>query len=51
MMSGVKYVILYGRSSAGATPGISLPELNPGGKFCCSYHSRQGDRWKFKKAN
>ena len=49
MMPGVKCVI-YGCSSARTTPGISLPELNTGGKYCCSYYSRQGDRWQFKKA-
>ena len=50
MISSVNYVI--SRScSAGATPGIPLPELNTGGKYCCSYYSKQGDRWQFKKAN
>ena len=42
MMPGVNYVI-YGRSPAGLTPGISLPELNTGGEYCCSYYSRQND--------
>ena len=23
---------------------ITIPELNTGGKYCCSYYSRQGDR-------
>ena len=52
MMPGVNYVI-YGCSSARLTPGISLyiPELNTGGKHCCSYYLRQGDRWQFEKAN
>ena len=50
MMPGVTYVI-YGCSSAGTSPGISLPEHNTGGKYCCSYYSSQGDRWQFKKAN
>ena len=47
MMVGVNYVI-YGCSSAGTTPGISLPELNTGGKYCYSYYSRQGVRLQFK---
>ena len=50
MMSGVNYV-RYGCSSAGTTPGISLPELNTGRKCCCSYYSRQDNRWQFRKAN
>ena len=50
MIPGVKYVI-YGCSSVGATSGISLPELNTGGIYCCSYYSRQNDRWQFKKTN
>ena len=50
MMAGVNYVI-YGCSSARSTPGISLPELNTGGKYCSSYYSRQADRWQFKKVN
>ena len=49
-MPGVKYVI-YGSSSPGTTPGISRPELNTGGKYYCSYYSRQGVRWQFKKVN
>ena len=49
MVPGVNYAI-YGCSSAGTTPGISLPELNTEGKYCCKYYSRQGDRWQFKKA-
>ena len=50
MISGVNYVI-YGCSSVGTTPGILRPALNTGGKFCCSYCSRQGDWWILKKAN
>ena len=50
MMPGVNYVV-YGCSSVGLTPGISLPELNARGKYCCSYYSRQCDRWQFKKVN
>ena len=43
-MPGVKYV-MYGCSSARATPGVSLyRSYNAGGKYCCSYYSRQGDR-------
>ena len=30
---------------------ITIPELNTGGKYCCNYYSRQGDRWQFEKAN
>ena len=30
---------------------ITLPELHAGGKYYCSYYSRQGDRWQFEKAN
>ena len=43
--------VIYGCSSAGTSPVILLPELNTGGKYCCSYYSRQGDRWQFEKAN
>ena len=24
--------------------------LKTGGKYCCSYYSRQGDRWQIEKA-
>ena len=51
MIPGVNYVI-YGCSSARTTPRLSLqPEINTGGKCCCSYYSRQGDTWQFEKAN
>ena len=51
MMPGVNYLI-YGCSSARTTPrSITIPELNTGGKYCCSYYSRQGDREQFEKAN
>ena len=54
MMPGVNYV-MYGCFSARTTPGVSLlslvPELNTGGKYCCSYYSRQCDRWQFEKAD
>ena len=49
MMLVVNYVI-YGCSSKRATPGsITIPELNTGGKYYCSYYSRQGDRWQFEE--
>ena len=48
MMPGVNYVI-YGGSSGGTSLGILLPELNNGGKYCCSYYSRQDDKkWQLK---
>ena len=52
MMLCVNYVI-YGWSSARATPGVSLHQslVNTGEKYCCSYYTRQGDRWQFEKAN
>ena len=52
MMPGVNYII-YGCSFARTIPGsITLPELlHAGWKYCCSYYSRQGDRWQFEKAN
>ena len=52
MTRGVNYVI-YGCSSARTTPGVSLaiPELNTGGKYYCSYYSRQGNRWQFENTN
>ena len=49
MMPVVNYVI-YGYFSARTTPTIP-PELNTGGKHCCSYYSRQGDKWQSGKAN
>ena len=60
MMPGVKYVIyIYIYISVYISiylcmyisPWISLPELNTGGNYCCSYYSRQGDGWQFKKSN
>ena len=30
---------------------MCVPELNTGGKHCCSYYSRHGDRLQFEKAN
>ena len=30
---------------------ITTLELNTGGKYYCSYYSRQGDWWQFEKAN
>ena len=51
MMPGVNY-LMYCCSSARATPGDHYTGvLNTGGKYCCSYYSRQGDRWQFEKAN
>ena len=50
MLPGVNYVI-YGCSSAETTLGTSPTELNTRGKYCCSYYSRQGDRWQFEKEN
>ena len=51
MMPGVNYKI-YGCFSARKTPGVSLDRsLTLDGKYCCSYDSRQGDRWQFEKAN
>ena len=52
MIPGGNYVI-YGCSSAITTPGVSLYSslASTGGKYCCSYYSRQGDRWPFEKAN
>ena len=52
MMPGVNYVT-YGCSFVRTTPGVSLYRslANTGGKYCCSYYSRQGDRWQFEKAN
>ena len=45
MMSGVNYV-MHGCSSATLAPEVSpVLELNTEGKHCCSYYSRQGDRW------
>ena len=51
-MPGVNYVI-YGCSSARTTPGVppTMPELNTGEKYCCSYYSRVGDIWQFENAN
>ena len=52
MMPGLNYVI-YSCSSVRTTPGVSTyPGLaNTGEKYCCSYYSRQGDKWQFEKAN
>ena len=30
---------------------ITIPELNTGRIYCCSYYSRQSDRWQYEKAN
>ena len=52
MMPGVNYVT-YGCSFVRTTPGVSLYRslANTGGKYCCSYYSRQGDLWQFEKAH
>ena len=51
MMPGVNYV-RYGCSSARTAPrSITILELNTGGKNCCSYYTRQGDKWQFEKVN
>ena len=41
MMPGVNYIIY----------GCSFVRTTPGGEYCCSYYSRQCDRWQFEKAN
>ena len=53
MMSGVNYVI-YGAPLPEQLQKYhcTIPELlNTGEKYCCSYYSKQGDRWQFGKAN
>ena len=48
MMPGVNYVT-YGCFFARTTPRVSLYRSLTG-KYCCSYYSRQGDRWwQFEK--
>ena len=50
MMHGVSYVI-YGCTSARTTPGVSLYRslANAGGRYFCSYYSRQGDDDNLKR--
>ena len=42
------WLLLWENNSSSIT---ILELINTGGKYCCSYYSRQDDRWQFEKAN
>ena len=45
------YCCCYSRATLGVTLTLQRSNIVAGGKHCCSYYSRQGDRWKFEKSS